>query len=116
MLGRRGGGGETGVGGGESGQGRGRASGGGRAELRRGVAEGADGERGGVARLRLIEEVSRRQATVRGCQPAFQPAMVALPAEPSAEEKARADALTVRAVLYPLHRRKGKRTFHFAGS
>ncbi len=49
----------------------------------------ADAERRETARLRVIEESPTRQAAMRGAQPAFQPAMVALPAEPSADEKAR---------------------------
>ena len=49
----------------------------------------ADAERRESARLGVIDEASRRQAALRGGQPAFQPAMVALLDAPSAEEKAR---------------------------
>ncbi len=46
-----------------------------------------DAERRETARLRVIEEASRRQAAMRGGQTACQPAMVPLPAELSADEK-----------------------------
>ena len=41
------------------------------------------------ARLGVTEEASRRRAAMREGQPAFQPAMATLPAEPIADEKAR---------------------------
>ena len=67
----------------------------------------ADAERRESARLAVSEEASRRRAGMRGGQPAFPPAMVALPAEPTADESsACVDPLFFSSVVHPLHRRE----------
>ena len=68
----------------------------------------ADAERREPARLGLSEEASRRQAAMRVGQPAFQPAMAALPAEPSADEKARHELTHYPSAAWCIHCIVGK--------
>ena len=68
----------------------------------------ADAERRESARLSAIEEASRRQAAMRAGQPAFQPAMAALTAEPSADEKARHELTPCPSAPWCIHCIVGK--------
>jgi hypothetical protein len=68
----------------------------------------ADAEGRESARLGIKEEASRRHAAMKGGQPAFQPAMVALPAERSAEEEARRELTHYPSAPWCIHCIVGK--------
>jgi hypothetical protein len=72
------------------------------------MKEARQAERCESARLGVIEEASRRQAAMRGGQPAVQPAMVALPAELSANEKARRELTRYPSASWCIHCIVGK--------